>query len=156
MLKVEIPGFKTLELKHLVMDYNGTLAVDGELESGVKELLTELSDQLQIHILTADTFGKVTGAFAEDPYQVTILGAGEQCFAKLEYIQKLGAGSCVAIGNGRNDQLMLREAGLGLAVLLGEGLARETMLCADVVTLGIIPALELLLHPLRLVASLRS
>ena len=29
MLELQVPGFKDLCLKHLVLDYNGTLACDG-------------------------------------------------------------------------------------------------------------------------------
>ena len=31
MMTIEIPDYKTLELEYLVVDYNGTLAVDGEI-----------------------------------------------------------------------------------------------------------------------------
>jgi soluble P-type ATPase len=51
MIEVTIPGYKTLQFKHLVLDYNGTLAVDGELLPGVKEALKGLSEELQVHIM---------------------------------------------------------------------------------------------------------
>ena len=35
MIAVDIPGYGPLRLEHLVMDYNGTLAVDGEIAAGV-------------------------------------------------------------------------------------------------------------------------
>ena len=38
MIKVSIPGFKSLSLKYLVLDYNGTIAIDGALVPGVKKL----------------------------------------------------------------------------------------------------------------------
>jgi hypothetical protein len=37
MLSIAIPGFKNLSLAHLVLDFNGTLAVDGNLITGVSE-----------------------------------------------------------------------------------------------------------------------
>ena len=43
MIQIEIPGRETLELKHLVCDYNGTLALDGKLLSGLPTLLETLS-----------------------------------------------------------------------------------------------------------------
>jgi soluble P-type ATPase len=64
--------------------------------------------------------------------------------------------AAVCVGNGRNDRLMLQEAGLGIAVVQGEGAAVQTALTADVLAPDILTALDLLIHPLRLVATLRS
>ena len=68
---------------------------------------------------------------------------------------ELGADRCVAIGNGANDALMVDEAALGICVLGPEGSAVACLVRADVVTPGITDALDLLLHPRRLVATLR-
>jgi soluble P-type ATPase len=51
---------------------------------------------------------------------------------------------------------MLRNAAMGMAVLQAEGFSREALLAADVVTSSILDALDLILHPLRLTATLRS
>ncbi len=156
MLQITIPGFKKLELNHLVLDYNGTLAIDGEMIDGVGERLNELSGRMTIHILTADTFGKVRQKTRGLPCKIAILPAEEQHIGKLNYIKNLHVKNTVCIGNGRNDRLMLREAALGIAVMQSEGIAAETLQAADVVTKDIIAALELLLKPLRLTATLRS
>lgn len=37
-MKVKIPGYKELDLKYLVLDYNGTIAVDGGIPESVEEL----------------------------------------------------------------------------------------------------------------------
>jgi soluble P-type ATPase len=156
MIEVAIPGYKTLQFKHLVLDYNGTLAVDGELLPGVKEALKGLAEELQIHILTADTFGKVRSRVEGVPCELSILPVDNQDKGKLDYVKGLGAGYTVCIGNGRNDRLMLKEAALGIAVILEEGAAVETLGSADIVCTHILSALELLTHPLRLTATLRS
>ena len=57
MIIVEIPGRKSIEVHHLVLDFNGTLAIDGKLIDGTKPLLELLSNQLTIHVVTAVTFG---------------------------------------------------------------------------------------------------
>ena len=75
---------------------------------------------------------------------------------KLDYVKELGCENTVCIGNGRNDRLMLKEARLGIAVILTEGVAQSTLSSADVVCTNIVSALELLLNPLRLTATLRS
>jgi len=156
MLNLDIPGYPSLNLHHLVLDYNGTLAVDGRLVAGAGQLLTRLSADLDIHVVTADTFGKVREGMADIPCTVAVLPPGDQDRAKLDYINRLGSGQTVCMGNGRNDRLMLKAAGLGVAVILAEGAAVETLLAADVVCPTIVDALELLLQPLRLTATLRS
>ena len=156
MIEVAIPGYRTLRLESLVLDHNGTLAVDGILKPGVKQCLQKLSQDLKIYVVTADTFGKATSQLKGIPCELTILDAGSQDAAKLQFVQKLGKERTVCMGNGRNDRLMLKAAALGVAVILEEGAAVETILAADVVCNGILPALELLSHPLRLTATLRS
>jgi soluble P-type ATPase len=155
-MQYTIPGYKTLTLKHLVMDYNGTLAVDGELINGVRECLDRLAENLDIHVITADTFGKVAAEMKDIPCTVTILPAQSQDLGKLDYIKHLGPENTVCIGNGRNDRLMLKAAALGIAVILAEGAFSETLQASDVVCTSIVSALELLLNPLRLTATLRS
>jgi soluble P-type ATPase len=156
MIQVDVPGYRSLKLSHLVMDYNGTLAVDGRLEDGVREALVALSTDLEIHVITADTFGLAAEQLQESPVQLTVLPPGNQDVAKRDFVNQLGCAGTVAVGNGRNDRLMLKAADLGIAVVLREGAAVETLTAADVVCSGIVPALELLLHPLRLTATLRS
>lgn len=156
MLEVTIPGFASLHLKHLVLDYNGTLAVDGRLLPGVKRRLQKLSRRLAVHIVTADTFGAVRTQMAGVPCRLAILPSRGQDRAKLAYVRRLGASETLCIGNGRNDRLMLRSASLGIAVLQGEGAATATLAAADIVMPSIAEALDLLANPLRLIASLRS
>ena len=57
MNAVDIPDFGAYDIDHLVCDFNGTLAVDGELLPGVEDALNELTRSLQVHVVTADTFG---------------------------------------------------------------------------------------------------
>jgi len=156
MLELHIPGFKNLRLAHLVLDYNGTLACDGRPLEGVQERVEALAADLTIHILTADTFGTVQDRAAEWPCKVEIIPRDREAEEKATYIQGLGAEGTVAVGNGRNDRLMLKDAALGIAVIQTEGTAREALLAADLVVPGLVEALDLLLHPQRLKATLRS
>jgi soluble P-type ATPase len=156
VIAIDVPGFGKLELKHLVLDYNGTLAVDGRLLGGVAERLADLAASLAIHVVTADTFGFARAELAGLPVAVTVLPVEDQAEAKRDFVTALGSDAVVAIGNGRNDRHMLRAAALGIAVIQREGLATETAAAADVMSPGIIDALDLLSHPKRLVATLRS
>ncbi len=74
----------------------------------------------------------------------------------MEYVDKLGADRSVCIGNGRNDVMMLKKAGLGIAVMQDEGAATSAVLSADVVVTDILFALDLISNEMRLTATLRS
>jgi P-type E1-E2 ATPase len=156
MIEINIPGYRTLGIEHLVLDFNGTLAVDGRLLEGVEDALNELARQVTVHVLTADTFGRADGQLTGTACRLSVLPEGNQDTAKLAYVQRLGCERTVAVGNGRNDRLMLKEAALGVAVILEEGAAMATVSAADVVCRSILDALALLTRPLRLTATLRS
>jgi soluble P-type ATPase len=160
MLHIDVPGWKTLRLAHLFLDYNGTLALDGRLLPGVPERLKELSLCLDIHVLTADTFGSVREALGTLPCDLLIIPSQDQtqdqAQAKADHLRAFDPALSTAMGNGRNDALMLQEAALGIALLQEEGAAPQTLAAADVVCRSILDALDLLRHPLRLTATLRG
>lgn len=155
-MKIEIPGREPIELKHLVLDFNGTLAVDGALIDGVHPLLNMLSAELHVHVITADTFGSVDCAMESIPCQVYVINPFDQDKQKELYVNKLGRNHVIAIGNGRNDMLMLQAAVIGIALIQKEGAYAPLISVADVLCLSIVDALELLLNPLRLKATLRN
>ncbi|HEU4353652.1 MAG TPA: hypothetical protein VFR66_17435 [Burkholderiales bacterium] len=156
MLNVRVPGFGTLRITHLVLDYNGTLALDGRLLRGVKIRLERLARSLCVHVVTADTFGRARSELTHLDCKLEILGPGREDRAKARYIRGLGASRVACIGNGRNDRLMLRVARLGVAVVQAEGAAAASLAAADLVLYSINDALDLFLEPRRLVASLRA
>lgn len=156
MIDLAVPGFGDIHLNYLVLDYNGTLAVDGNPVPGVVKALTDLASDIEIHVVTADTFGKAAAGLDGAPCRLSILPEGRQDEAKSAYIAALGEKQTCAVGNGRNDRLMLAAAALGIAVMLEEGAAAQTLFSADVVCRDILSALALLKNPLRLRATLRS
>lgn len=155
MIDIEIPGFGQLKIKHIVLDYNGTLAVDGELLDGVRERLIKLGRMSQIHVLTADTFGKAASQLNDVPCKLHILEKNNEDFQKEKYVKNLGCENVVAIGNGNNDSRMLRIAKLGIAVIGYEGCAKSAIQSADVIITDINHGLEFLLNAVRCKATLR-
>jgi soluble P-type ATPase len=155
MIEIEILGYKTLRLQHLVLDVNGTIAKDGQLLEGVAELLNELHTKLDLHLVTADTHGKQQTIDRLLQLKATLISSKNQLQAKLDFIERLDPTSVVAIGNGANDSAMLERAALGVWIIGPEGSAVEALLKADVVAPNIQAGLELLLHPKRLIATLR-
>jgi P-type E1-E2 ATPase len=156
MISLNIPGFKQLELSALVCDYNGTLAVDGQLLPGVADALKTLAQHLHIHVITADTFGLAKSQLADLPLELHITPLESQAQTKLDFVNSLGAQSVVALGNGRNDRLMLQAAAVGIALIQREGGAAQTLASADLVCTSVLDALALLTIPKRLTATLRS
>jgi soluble P-type ATPase len=156
MIKIDIPGFGKLQLERLILDYNGTIAVDGQPVQGMKERLIALARHVEIHVLTADTFGGVEKKLSDIPCKIHVLAVEAQDKGKMEYVDRLGADRAVCIGNGRNDVMMLKKAALGIAVVQDEGAATSAILSADVVATGILSALDLLTNHMRLTATLRS
>lgn len=157
MIRIEIPGGKTLAITQLVLDYNGTLACDGALLPGVALRLQELAERIQVRVVTADTFGTVADNLAELNLVLQVLPAeSNQIIAKRDAVISLGAPGVAAIGNGRNDSGMLQAAALGIAVIQQEGASPVTVTAADVITTSILDALDLLRYPDRLRATLRS
>jgi P-type E1-E2 ATPase len=156
MIQISIPSFGDLSLKHLVIDYNGTLALDGKLLPGAWEVLSSLAPKLEIHILTADTYGFAASELVGIPANLEVLAAERQDLKKLEFVNRLGAAGVAAIGNGRNDRSMLKAAALGIAVIQTEGAAVESLLNADILSANVFDALDLLRYPKRLLATLRS
>lgn len=155
MIIVDIPGKGRLNLKHIVLDYNGTMAKDGILLPGVEEKLNLLGESVEVHILTADTFGKCQSECKGIKGSVRILSQPVGGEEKKAFVENLGAENVVAVGNGTNDSLMLARAALGIVVLGPEGASVQALKNADVVVKDINEGLELLLHPRRLTATLR-
>jgi P-type E1-E2 ATPase len=155
MIELSIPGIDDLTLEHVVFDVNGTLAVDGVLVEGVAERLTGLGERLVIHMLTADTHGGQAAIDAALGLTARRVQRGQEREQKAAFVRELGAERVVAVGNGGNDVGMLGEAALGIAVIGTEGLNVEALYAADVVVASPLDALDLLLNPSRLVATLR-
>ena len=141
MIRIEIPGrAEPLEIAHVALDYNGTVAVDG---------------RVGVHVLTADTYGTVRAQC--EPLGVEVhafprAGAGA---CKKEIVAGL-RGGVACFGNGFNDIPMFDLAALSVAVLEGEGLCAALLPHADVLAATAADALDLLLKPDRLRATLRN
>ena len=150
---LELPGRAPTELTDLVLDFTGTLSLDGTVLPGVAERLAEIAKHLRITVLTADTFGKADEALRDLPVQAWVLKTGED---KARYVARLGAERVIAIGNGRNDVAMLTIAAIGIAVIGPEGAAGDILRVAKVVVRDVLEALDLVMNSLRLKATLRD
>jgi soluble P-type ATPase len=152
-IKLEIPQQGSIELQHAVFDINGTLAIDGVIIPGVAERLQAISSHISIHILTAGTHGNLPDLERTLGFPLHLINKGDE---KMRYVQDLGPQSVIAFGNGVNDNQMLRLAKIGVIVLTPEGISTRALQNADVMVYGSTSALDLLLKPNRLIATLRG
>lgn len=54
-----VPGWRELRVGDLVLDVNGTLTCDGNLPPGVPERVSALRELLSVHLLSANTLGRL-------------------------------------------------------------------------------------------------
>lgn len=156
MLQVDIPGFGPITLEHLLSDFTGTLSVGGKLLPGVEARLNQIAEFLQVQVLTADTFGAAREELKGVNCTIHILSGASHDQQKEKYVMDLGAEKTVALGNGNNDRRMLKAAKVGIAVSEGEGCAVDAIMAANIHVNRAVDALDLLLYPKRLKATLRS
>jgi soluble P-type ATPase len=147
----------------ILLDLNGTIATDGKIKEGVKERLAILKEKAEIYILSADTFGTLN----DTAKSLNVKGMkvdrekyGSEKIAKLKILEELKKlnpdKKIIAIGNGNNDELLLKNADLGICVIGDEGAWSKTVLSSDIVVKDINDALDLLLNENRLKATIRD
>jgi soluble P-type ATPase len=155
---IDIPGFGVRYIRIAVSDYTGTHSCGGAILPDVKRRLRELVTLVDLHIVTADSFGTAVSELAgiAIPYR---LQTGRHDVEKAGYVSQFDLQHVAAFGNGNNDRLMLKAVkeggGLSIAVDNGEGCALDAMRNADLFVAGAANAIDLLLDPLRLKATLR-
>jgi len=155
MLHINIPGREEMTLNHLILDYNGTIAEDGLIIASIRPRLARLSEHLSIYVITADTHGTATQHCQGLPLQVLTFPTTQVGPIKADVAQKL-SGGVVTIGNGFNDIQMSDAADLSICVIGKEGCCGALLRHCDVVVTSIDDALDLLIKPDRLRATLRT
>jgi soluble P-type ATPase len=156
MININIPGWGNMEIDNIVLDMNGTIATDGIIPSEVKEKINSLSGGVKIYILTADTQGTAGEESSDVKAELLKVSEEDSAEIKLEVMESLDPTRTVAIGNGSNDHLILKEAALSIAVLGNEGASFSAIKNADILVKDISDALDLFLKPKRLIATLRE
>jgi soluble P-type ATPase len=156
MLSVSIPGFGDLTVDSVLFDLNGTLACDGIIPVSTRERLKALSQTLKLYVMSADTHGTLETVTADLPLRIRRVKQTLGAIEKREFLRELGADRTIAVGNGRNDVEMLSHAALGIVILGPEGTAKDAILAGDVCFRAIDAALDCLLSPKRLIATLRG
>jgi len=156
VIQIDIPGWGNMEIENVVLDLNGTLATDGKIPSEVKKKTSSLAGRVKIYVLTADTQGTATEEIREMKVELIKIEGKDSKEGKFNFLKTLDLERTVVVGNGNNDQLILKEAALGIAILGDEGISVAALKQADIMVRNILDALDLLLKPKRLMATLRE
>ena len=156
MLKITIPGQEDLIIKNIVFDFNGTLATDGKLKPSLKEMLAEIMKLSDVQILSSDTYGLVQNECKGIGIRVQVLSDKNGRLEKRKFVQELGMKSTICIGNGTNDTGMFEVCALAIIIMGEEGCSTKALAKADIAVKSSEDALELLLNPKRITATLRG
>lgn len=153
---LDIPNFGSSEVRYVVTDLNGTIAQDGTILSGVTERFNCIAEKgLKIYVLTADIHGNAKDLEKHLSASVAVIEGENLSKSKQDFIKKLGAQNVIAIGNGNNDHLMLKDAFIGISVIGAEGCGSKAYSNADFICRDINEALDCVLTPKRLIATLK-
>ncbi len=156
MINVQIPGWGELAIEYVMLDFNGTAALDGKLKKDVKDVIDKISRYVKVFIITADTYETADAELSASSVTFIKVGKNASGEEKAKVVRELGPEKIVAIGNGSNDAQMLKEAAVGIAVMGDEGCSTAALKEADLIVTDVIKALGLIVHPERLVATLRD
>jgi soluble P-type ATPase len=151
-IRREIPGAQPLELDHLLLDVNGTLADRARLIDGVEERIARVRAELDVHLLSADTLDNLDETASRLGVEAMRVTSGTE---KREFAERLGPARCAAIGNGNNDVPMLEAVAFGIAVIGPEGAAGRALAVADAACGSILDAFDLVLEADTTASTLR-
>ena len=154
-MQLSIQNFGEIDIKYLVFDYNGTIAIDGKLIKNVAENLKKLSDKFEIYVITSDTYGSVVRNLKNLPIKIKILTSDKHTKEKEVFVNSLNASNVIAIGNGNNDSLMLKAAKIGVCIIQEEGASSKALVNSDIILKNIDDFFEMINKPKRLIATLR-
>lgn len=156
-MKIDIPGAEPLDIRNVLLDFNGTLAQGGKISEAARQLLAELAKSAKLYVATADTRGNAASECKGLPVKLLALPGGmHEDEAKLHLLKELGPEHTVVFGNGRNDALTLARALLGICILGEEGAHKMAVASARIMIRSIEDGLKLLSEPQRLIAAIRN
>ncbi len=161
MKEILVPSYGVLRLKNVLFDLNGTIQFDGKISMDVKEKFKRLKEEYDVYLISADTRGNLE-EIAHDlgvsyiKIRADRIDTTNESEAKNYELIRLGKENTVAIGNGNNDSLMLKNAVLGIIIIGSEGAAVNSILNADVALPDPISSIDFLLDEEKIIATLRN
>lgn len=152
-MKYIMPGVGELELNTIIFDLNGTLAVHGKVPQEAFEQIQKLKDiGFTCVLFSGDQRGNAQKLAQELGIEFI---STRDTDAKRQAAQKYPKEHTVAIGNGRIDIGVFENAKVRIGTLQAEGIHTAILPYIDILVPSIIDALDLLLDPDSLAATMR-
>ncbi len=156
-MELNIPGRERMTISHLLLDYNGTIALNGILLPSIPQKIKAINKiGFTVHLVTADTNGTVRNQCADLPIEIQIFDNSNVAEKKKALAEQLGANNCICIGNGFNDAQMFDVCSISIIIMSSEGCSVKSFLKADIACKDIEDAFDLILNPNRMIATLRG
>ncbi len=153
-MKYNPSGVGEIILENIILDLNGTLAVNGELVSGVPEKISILKNLgFKIFLFTGDQRGNASLLAESLGIEVKKALSSDQ---KEMLTRELDIERTVAIGNARIDIGTFKPCKLRIATLQSEGIHSEILKHIDIIVPSIIDAFNLLIDPNIFNATMRK
>ncbi|MFW9770806.1 MAG: HAD family hydrolase [Candidatus Heimdallarchaeota archaeon] len=158
MRTLDIPNYGKITIKNIVFDVNGTIQFKGRISKKFIKYIKDLKRFYEIYLISADTRGNLRHLAEKLHVNYIRIFSVEtsEAEAKNNELLKLGKDITVAIGNGNNDYLMLKNAIIGIAILGEEGSTKNAILNSDVILTNVIDAINFLLDEKTMIATLRA
>jgi len=149
----EIPDAEPLDLRTIILDLNGTLSVSGVVPDGVQERITKLKQRgFEIILFTGNTRGNANELAQSLGIEWRLAANGAE---KRDLALKMNPEYCVSIGNGLIDLELMKVVKFRMVTIQAESVHVQTLLNSDVIVPTIINALDMLLDPNILIATIR-
>ncbi len=154
MISIQRSGMESLEIQSVLIDLEGTLAIDRRVHPKSKDKVNLLSKRATIYILARGNTENAEKILKKMKVEILFVTEKDSSQQKLNLLQRLGPHQTAVIGNGLDDVRVMEQAGLGMCVIGKEGSCAEAMAKADLVFTDVLDALDFLLKPLRQRATL--
>ncbi len=147
-------GVGEIELSTIILDLNGTIAIDGQIVIGVKERIEKLKELgFKIYLFTGDQRGNAAMQAEKLGIEVEKATTADE---KETLTKKLDVDHTVAIGNGRIDIGTFKPCKLRIGTLQREGIHVGILEHIDILVPSINDALDLLINENSFNATMRK
>jgi len=151
----DIPQVGKIEIRNIILDLNGTLAVHGKIVPGVKERLKKLKELgIQVVLFTGDHRNNADKLCQE--LGITFKKAKSREEKEALLLEEFDPEYTAAIGNARIDNGKFKAAKLAIGTLQSEGIHTEILKYIDVLVPSINDALDIFIDKSALEATMRA
>jgi soluble P-type ATPase len=152
-MKYNPVGVGEINLDTIILDLNGTLAVDGKLVEGVIGRINKLKELgFKLYLFTGDQRGTASQQAAELGIEIMFAKTTAE---KAECSKRCNFETTVAIGNARIDIGTFENSKIKIATLQKEGIHAAIINHVDIIIPSINDALDLLINPDSFNATMR-